>query len=150
MTRPAIIVDVDGTLAEFDPERVRDWVLGEHKDWGPFFEHMENAPTIEPIVNLVRLLKAQGQAILICSGRPESYRQATLGWLEKNRIPYHRAYLRPDGQDNVTDETVKEALLMQMRIDGYTPWLVLDDRDAVVQQWRRLGLTCLQCAPGDF
>lgn len=150
MTIPAIIVDVDGTLAAFDPERVRDWVLGEQKHWQPFFEHMENAPVIESVANLVRLLRAQDQAILICSGRPESYRQATLGWLDRNRIPYHQAYLRPDGHDHVADETVKESLLMQMHIDGYSPWLVLDDRDAVVQQWRNLGLTCMQCASGDF
>lgn len=150
MTIPAVIVDVDGTLAHFEPEQVRAWVLGVQKHWRPFFEHMADAPVIEPVANLVRLLKAQNQAILICSGRPEGYRHATLDWLDRNRIPYHQAYLRPEGQDHVADETVKEKLLQQMRTDGYVPWLVLDDRDAVVQQWRNLGLTCLQCASGDF
>ncbi|MEX2365263.1 MAG: hypothetical protein WD601_01570, partial [Pseudohongiellaceae bacterium] len=87
------------------------WVLGEQKQWQPFFEHMENAPAIEPVARLVRLLEAQDQAILICSGRPERYRRETLGWLDKNRIPYDQAYLRPDGQDRVADETVKEQLL---------------------------------------
>lgn len=150
MTQPAVIVDVDGTLAAFEPEKVRPWVLGEQKHWQPFFLHMENAPIIEPIAKLVRLLKAQGQAILICSGRPESYRNETLDWLDRNEIPYDQAYLRPDGHDHVADETVKEELLQKMQGDDYFPWLVLDDRDAVVYQWRRMGLTCLQCAPGDF
>jgi hypothetical protein len=45
---------------------------------------------------------------------------------------------------------VKKALLEQIHVDGFSPWLVLDDRDAVVKGWRNLGLTCLQCAPGDF
>jgi octaprenyl-diphosphate synthase len=27
---------------------------------------------------------------------------------------------------------------------------VIDDRKSVVERWRKLGLTCLQCAPGDF
>ncbi|WP_442934833.1 phosphatase domain-containing protein [Nitrincola sp. A-D6] len=45
---------------------------------------------------------------------------------------------------------VKSRLLEQIRASGYNPWLVLDDRDSVVNQWRTLGLTCLQCAPGDF
>jgi hydroxymethylpyrimidine pyrophosphatase-like HAD family hydrolase len=150
MTIPAIIVDVDGTLATFEPEQVRPWVLGDQKHWQPFFLHMENAPAIEPVVKLVRLLKAQGQAILICSGRPDSYRDETLGWIDRNQIPYDQAYLRPDGQDHVADETVKERLLQKMWADNYAPWLVLDDRDAVVRQWRRMGLTCLQCASGDF
>lgn len=150
MTIPAVIVDVDGTLAAFEPEAVRPWVLGEQKHWKPFFEHMAEAPAIEPIAQLVRLLKAQNQAILICSGRPEAYRDETLRWLNANRIPFQNAYLRPDGQDHVADEAVKAMLSQTMRHDGYEPWLVLDDRDAVVRQWRNLGLTCLQCAWGDF
>ena len=29
--KPCIIVDIDGTLAEFDAEKMRDWVLGSEK-----------------------------------------------------------------------------------------------------------------------
>ncbi len=66
------------------------------------------------------------------------------------KSPFDAMYLRPEGDDHVDDEKVKAALLNQMHRDGFAPWLVLDDRDAVVAQWRALGLTCLQCAPGDF
>ncbi|WP_337588678.1 hypothetical protein [Nitrincola nitratireducens] len=48
------------------------------------------------------------------------------------------------------DEVVKAELLEDMKVAGFEPWLVLDDRDAVVAQWRALGLTCLQCAEGNF
>ncbi|EHA14224.1 MULTISPECIES: HAD family acid phosphatase [unclassified Halomonas] len=146
----AVIVDVDGTLAEFHPHQVSDWVLGSQKQWEPFFAHMAEAPVIEAIAKLVNILKAQGQQIVICSGRPDSHREHTLRWLERHSIPFDAMYLRPEGDDHVDDETVKEALLERMRSDGFAPWLVLDDRDAVVAQWRALGLTCLQCAPGDF
>ncbi len=87
---------------------------------------------------------------MICSGRPDSHREHTQRWLERHTIPFDAMYLRPEGDDHIDDEEVKAALLNQMRSDGFTPWLVLDDRDAVVAQWRALGLTCLQCAPGDF
>jgi len=146
----AVIVDVDGTLAEFHPHQVSDWVLGSQKQWEPFFAHMAEAPVIEAIAKLVNILKAQGQQIVICSGRPDSHREHTLRWLERHSIPFDAMYLRPEGDDHEDDETVKEALLERMRSDGFAPWLVLDDRDAVVAQWRALGLTCLQCAPGDF
>ena len=146
----AVIVDVDGTLAEFHPTKVHKWVLGPAKQWDPFFAFMAEAPVIEPVARLVKLLKAQGQKIIICSGRPDTHREHTHEWLTRNAIPFDAMYLRPDGHDHVDDEAVKEALLSTMREDGFEPWLVLDDRDAVVAQWRALGLTCLQCAPGDF
>jgi len=146
----AVIVDVDGTLAEFHPHQVSDWVLGSQKQWEPFFAHMAEAPVIEAVAKLVKILKAQGQQIVICSGRPDSHREHTQRWLERHTIPFDAMYLRPEGDDHVDDEAVKEVLLERMRSDGFAPWLVLDDRDAVVAQWRALGLTCLQCAPGDF
>ena len=146
----AVIVDVDGTLAEFYPHDVSDWVLGSKKQWDPFFAHMADAPVIETVAKLVKILKAQGQQIVICSGRPDSHRDHTQRWLERHTIPFDAMYLRPEGDDHVDDEIVKAALLTRMRDDGFAPWLVLDDRNAVVAHWRALGLTCLQCAPGDF
>ena len=150
MKSEAIIVDVDGTLAQFDPELVKQWVLGREKDWQPFFEHMSQAPVFENILKLVNILKAQQQKIIICSGRPRSYQVHTVKWLERYNIPYDAIYLRPDNADELNDEQVKDQLLQQMLADGYQPWLVLDDRNSVVEHWRHLGLTCLQCAPGDF
>nr|WP_027967811.1 HAD family acid phosphatase [Halomonas halocynthiae] len=146
----AVIVDVDGTLAELDTETVGPWVLGAEKHWDPFFQHMATAPVIEPVARLVNLLKAQGQHILICSGRPASHTDHTHDWLVSNAIPFDALYLRPAGDDEVADEEVKARLLGRMREDGYRPWLVIDDRNAVVAGWRQLGLTCLQCADGDF
>ncbi|GGC05714.1 hypothetical protein GCM10011352_34870 [Marinobacterium zhoushanense] len=145
-----VIVDVDGTLAQFEPSEVHQWVLKKEKDWEPFFAHMSEAPVVEPIRALVRILKAQQQRIVICSGRPDSHRHHTLAWLDRHEIPYDGVYLRAQGDDAVDDEAVKQDLLAQIRADGFQPWLVIDDRDAVVARWRELGLTCLQCAPGSF
>lgn len=150
MNSEAVIVDVDGTLATFNPHQVKQWVLGVEKDWEPFFEHMSEAPVIENVLKLVNILKAQGQKILICSGRPAAYQQQTVSWLARHNIPYDAIYLRPENADHISDEQVKDQLLTVMYQHGYQPWLVLDDRDAVVDHWRSLGLTCLQCAKGDF
>lgn len=148
--KDAVIVDVDGTLAVFNPDREGRWVNGTEKSWDLFFEVMREAPVIEPVIKLVRTLKQQKNAILICSGRPKAYEQETKDWLMKNEIPFDGIYLRPHNCDEVPDEIVKRELLNSIYIDGFAPWLVLDDRDSVVKQWRDLGLTCLQCAPGNF
>ncbi|MBA4502638.1 phosphatase domain-containing protein [Marinobacterium marinum] len=149
-TGDTVIVDVDGTLAQFDPAAVNQWVLKSEKQWDPFFEFMRDAAVIQPVSSLVKMLKAQEQKIVICSGRPDSHRRHTLEWLDRHEIPYDGVYLRAVGDDQVDDEAVKQKLLEQIRADGFSPWLVLDDRDAVVARWRELGLTCLQCAPGGF
>lgn len=148
--RAAVIVDVDGTLARFRPEVEGQWVLGPDKQWAAFFDAMADAPVLEPVARLVRLLQAQGQAVLICSGRPAAWQAHTQAWLAQHAIAWDAMYLRAPEDDAVPDEVVKARLLAHMLRDGWAPWLVLDDRDAVVAQWRALGLTCLQCAPGRF
>ena len=148
--RAAVIVDVDGTLAQFRPEVEGRWVLGPEKQWDAFFEAMRDAPAIAPVAHLVRLLHAQGNAVLICSGRPVAWQAQTEAWLARQGIAWDAMYLRQPQDDAVPDEIVKAQLHAQMLEAGWAPWLVLDDRDAVVAQWRALGLTCLQCAPGNF
>lgn len=150
MLKDSVIVDVDGTLAEFNPELVKDLVLGEHKDWIPFFELMEEAQPVKEIKRLVDILKASGQSIVICSGRPAKHQNYTVRWLEKHNIPFDGIYLRAETDDHLPDEIVKSQLLQKMEEDGFNPWLVIDDRTAVVNFWRNAGLCCLQCAPGDF
>lgn len=148
--RAAVVVDVDGTLARFRPEIEGRWVLGPEKSWPEFLAAMHDTPLIEDVARLVQMLQAQGQAVLICSGRPSAWQAETEGWLRRQGITWDGMYLRSPQDDALPDEVVKAALHAQMLADGWQPWLVLDDRDAVVAQWRALGLTCLQCAPGNF
>jgi hypothetical protein len=65
-------------------------------------------------------------------------------------IPYDALYLRRSDEDALSDPAVKRSALERIRADAFQPWLVVDDRSAVVAFWRDAGLTCLQCAPGDF
>lgn len=111
---------------------------------------MADAQPNTAIRRLVALLGAGQQQIVICSGRPAHFRHYTEAWLARHDIAWDGLYLRPEGDDEVTDEEVKKGLLRQIMADGYQPWLVIDDRQAVVDFWRSAGLTCLQCAPGDF
>ncbi len=146
----SVIFDVDGTLAEFDAARLGHLVHGSEKRWGPFFEAMADAPPVAPVRRLAQLLAASGLTILICSGRPRAWEGATRDWLVGNEVPHHAVYLRPDNGHAWSDATVKRYLLDAILADGHRPWLVVDDRSSVVAFWRSAGLTCLQCAEGDF
>ncbi|WP_323781744.1 HAD family acid phosphatase [Thalassovita sp.] len=145
-----VIFDIDGTLAEFDAPRLGHLVHGEIKHWDAFHDAMASAPVIEPVLRLLTRLKAQGEAIVLCSGRPEGWRDQTAAWLAAVGIQHDALYLRRRDEDHASDPEVKRSALDRIHADGYRPWLVVDDRSAVVDFWRGTGLTCLQCAPGDF
>ncbi|WP_240626507.1 HAD family hydrolase [Thalassospira lohafexi] len=148
--RDAVVFDMDGTLAHFDADTLGHLVHGVEKHWDAFFDAMDLAKPIENIERLLRILHASGHAIVICSGRPAGWQHRSEAWLRAHNIPFDGMYLRPIDADHRTDEEVKEDLLAQIRADGFDPWLVVDDRSRVVDKWREMGLTCLQCAPGDF
>jgi hypothetical protein len=52
--------------------------------------------------------------------------------------------------DRREDYLVKEEIYKNHIDQIYNVMFVLEDRKQVVDMWRRLGLTCLQCAPGEF
>ncbi|RPE66580.1 putative acid phosphatase of HAD superfamily subfamily IIIB [Pacificibacter maritimus] len=147
---PCVVFDVDGTLAEFDAERLGYLVHGVEKHWEEFHLAMAQAAPIAPIAKLMRRLKESGETILICSGRPKGWAKHTVAWLHKHDLPFDGIYLRDEDQDAASDPVVKRRALKEMQADGFHPWLVIDDRSSVVDAWRGEGLVCLQCAPGDF
>jgi hypothetical protein len=52
--------------------------------------------------------------------------------------------------DSRKDSIVKQELYEKHIEPSYDVFVVLDDRNQVVDMWRSLGLVCLQVAPGDF
>ncbi|MQQ09303.1 polynucleotide kinase [Epibacterium sp. SM1979] len=144
------IFDIDGTLAEFDADKLGHLVHGVDKHWDAFHDAMAETAVIEPVARVMRHLHAAGEKIVLCSGRPRGWQAQTEAWLIKNNLPFDAVYLRHDGTDAMSDPDVKHALLEEMRGDGYAPWIVFDDRSSVVAFWRAQGLICLQCAAGDF
>lgn len=135
---PVILVDLDGTLA----------LLGERSPY-----QIEGIENDEPRKDLRALLAALEGAydIVFMSGRGEAARESTMRWLEKHMLWFDRSelHMRPDG-DYRPDWIVKYELFNQHVRDRFDVVVVFDDRDQVVDMWRRLGLTVYQVAPGNF
>jgi hypothetical protein len=85
--------------------------------------------------------------IILCSGRNESHREETEAWMKREGVNYHEIRLRADG-DMRSDTIAKREMLRGL--DKSKILFVVEDRSRVVEMWRSEGLTCLQCAPGDF
>lgn len=146
MSRRAVIFDIDGTLA--DASHRLHHITGGKRDWDAFFGTMGDDTPVEPICDLLTYL-IDKTAIVLCSGRPETYRGVTEAWLHRAGIVgYDALYMRPAG-DFRPDHIVKAQLLAGMREDGFEPWLAIDDRPSIVAMWRENGITCLQCRDWD-
>lgn len=139
MKPPCILVDIDGTIALRGDRSPHDHDTS-----------MEDAPNW-PIIRLVNSLDIAASELILISGRDEKYRDVTEYWLATHGIFKHRHSLimRPRG-DNRPDEVVKEELYRRNIEPHFTVLYVFDDRNKVVAMWRRLGLTCLQVADGNF
>lgn len=141
------IIDIDGTLADCR-HRLHYVLPGSRPNWEAFFGCMGDDTVIDPVRKVVTALATMNRVVL-CSGRPENYRNVTEQWLDDNGISYDRLYMRP-ANDTRPDHVVKRQILAGIIEDGYEPFVVIDDRNSVVEMWRDEGLVCLQAAPPEL
>lgn len=145
MAREIVIFDIDGTLADVS-ERIHH-LRRSPKNWSGFFAGMAQDEAIHSMVRLCNLLFDAGVRIVLCSGRNESHRATTETWLAREGVRYHELRLRRD-DDRRSDVLAKREMLAGLPKEQIL--FVVEDRARVVEMWRAEGLTCLQCAPGDF
>lgn len=138
---PSIVMsDLDGTLALWDAKGHR----------GPYnAELCELDDPNPPVLATLHAMADHGYRIVYMSARDEQFRQQTLRWLRNIHAPEGPLFMRPDG-DTRKDWVVKSELFEQFIRGRFNVEFVLDDRNQVVDFWRRLGLTVFQVAPGDF
>ncbi|MFD2937059.1 phosphatase domain-containing protein [Spirosoma flavum] len=136
-----VLVDIDGTVA----------IMG---DRSPFDWHRVGVDAPKwPIINLVKALRASDYAIVFFSGRDAVCRTETTAWLEHyfDWQPADYGLFMRQQNDNRKDAIIKQELFDRHIIGRYYVELVVDDRQQVVDMWRRtLGLTCVQVDYGDF
>lgn len=134
---PAIIVDIDGTIASH-PQR------GHHD-----YDAVSTDEPIQNVIDLVRLL-ADRYEIVYVSGRPDRCREDTRNWLVNHGLPFPEFFFQRKTGDYRPDDVVKRELYDAHIAGEFDVKYVLDDRNRVVKMWRELGLTVLQVADGDF
>jgi predicted kinase len=135
--QPAVIVDIDGTVAIHGDERGHyeyDKISTDRPNWC--------------MIDVVRNIPEDWKTIFL-SGREDRCKEETVDWLFKHGIYSGMLFMRATG-DHRPDYIIKQELFDAHIRDEYNVRYVLDDRDQVVKMWREMGLTCLQVAPGDF
>lgn len=125
-------------------------------NWDAFHAACVDDTPIQPVINIIWALSCLKTEIWIWSGRMETVREQTLDWIDQNvSLKYTGPFdmlvkMRPAG-DYTPDDQLKESWLHAMSPEDRARLvMVFDDRDRVVNMWRRNGVVCAQVAPGDF
>lgn len=140
-----VVFDIDGTLSNV--EKRKHHLEKSPKDFDSFYLAMgEDDPRVE-IIDLCNMHFDAGWTVFLFTGRPESYRELTVTWLEKHKVSYHELHMRPDAQRYESDYKIKQEMIEKV---GVKISLAIDDRDQAVRMWRENGIVCLQCAEGKF
>ncbi|WP_228979309.1 AAA family ATPase [Streptomyces sp. DH12] len=134
----AVLCDIDGTLA----------LRGER---GPYdFTRCDEDLPNAPVRHALRAFRhADGDAVVLLSGRGEEHRPMTEAWLRHHDVPYDELWMRAAG-DVRRDDVVKAELFDRHVRGRYAVRVSLDDRDRVVAVWRRMGLPTWQVDYGAF
>jgi predicted kinase len=136
---PTIVCDLDGSLAR----------IGNRSPYDASNCDVVDFP-MEMTVETVKLYYQAGYKIVFCTGRMEKDRAPSSRFIERC-VPgmEYVLFCRPDN-DQRKDHIVKEEMFNNNIKGKYWVKLVIDDRNSVVQGWRKMGLVCWQVADGDF
>ena len=135
-----VVFDIDGTLANI--EHRLDYVRSKPKNWKAFDAGIPNDKVNEPVAKVFHAMAAEGNTIVLASGRNERTREATEKWLYENSLFGFgiKLYMRK-ADDFRNDSIVKREMLDEIIADyGKKPDMVFDDRPRVVKMWRDAGI----------
>lgn len=132
--RPAIIVDVDGTLAKMGDRSPYDW------------KRVGIDEVISSTREIVRRFYKDHE-VIIFSGRDGVCYPETYKWLIDNEIPFDQLHMRSEG-DMRKDSIIKRELFDE-HAANYDVRLVIDDRLQVTRMWFEMGLPVIRVGDPD-
>ena len=147
-----IIFDLDGTLADISVRKKLATKPNGKMDWDKFLDpdNIKLDVPNDPVVKMAQFFAEGGFNIVIFSGRSDKTIHTTRSWLTRNRVPFHKLVMR----DSVTHHFVPDDILKKDMLDKHVDiddvFLVVDDRQKVVDMWRSLGLKVFQVDEGNL
>jgi phosphoglycolate phosphatase-like HAD superfamily hydrolase len=140
MRPDTVVFDLDGTLANLDHRR--PMLDDKPPRWDDFYEACEDDKPNEWLFTVLRTFQDAGFKIQIVSARRFGVLRKTLAWLYQYiQQPFELSLVRPDG-DYTPDTILKKKWLDEYGKDRIL--CVFDDRQKVVDMWRKEGVKCAQ------
>lgn len=151
---PAIIVDIDGTIADIS-HRLH-FIEWEKKDWDGFYQHLSDDKPKQEIIDLIKIIyydednRWDNLQLIFVTGRSDKYAAITDTWLRKHFTQFSYELFMRIEWDFRQDYEIKKEIYENDIKDKYDVKYVFEDRDQVVNMYRELWLTVLQVANGNF
>ena len=144
-TRPkAVIVDVDGTLA--DVRAIRHHVATKPKNFDAFHAASAHVGPNQQAIDFVTRHHAAGFVIIVVTARLQTWFDVTNTWLHRHMpVPFDGPFHRPDGDfrpDVQVKRDIHRYLSRHFDIRG-----ACDDNPNVVALWTELGIP-VEVVPG--
>lgn len=128
----AIVMDLDGTLA-----------LHTDRDWWEYDKCGSDA-VCDVIGEVYRAYEARGDvAIIVMTGRPETYFNETALWLQNHGFRYHRLFMRA-ADDRSSNVYYKSHVLNTQIMPNFDVIAAFEDNPPVVEMMVGLGVTVFQ------
>lgn len=136
------VFDLDGTLADIN-HRLH-LIKGERKDWPSFLRSCVSDGPKQWVIDLLNLCRKDGE-ILVLSGRSDEVEGYTRDWLKEHHVFYDYLAMRKQ-HDYRPDDLLKIEMLNDfLRDKDFKVQFIVDDRQRVVDMWRKNGFNVLQC-----
>lgn len=139
-----IICDLDGTLA-----------IDQERGWYEYTKVIDD-PVDPRLLRIIKNYLKQDIRVFFLTGREDIgvCREMTKRWLEEHLGEHENIFdynliMRERG-DHRPDQITKKELYENYIKDSYNVLCVFDDRQKVVDMWRKEGLLCCQVAKGDY
>ena len=130
-----VVCDIDGTLANVLP-----WLHLLPKNWEEYFSHTHEFQAISQNVTLIQSLLDQEHFIYFITGRPESNREQTEKWIEKNFTLHSNSVLLMRQNDDFR-------LSYKFKLEHFrqiNPSLIIDDEPDLIEHATKNGFHALQ------
>lgn len=141
MKRKAIIVDIDGTIAE-------------KYFWRNYYEYdkVELDTPIQWVIDIIELFSYYQPSleIIFLTGRKEGSRKVTREWIKKNTIIQDFLLLMRPDDDKRLDYVVKKEIYLRDIEPEYEVIAVFEDGRRNVEMFRELGLLTFQHVEWDY
>ena len=144
--RKLYVFDLDGTLANIDHRL--NLIKCERPDWPSFYRSCVSDSPKHWVISLLDMCKQRGE-ILILSGRSDEVEGYTRDWLQQHSIMYDYLAMRPAGNSQADHILKKKMMEDFLRDKDFEVQFIVDDRQRVVDMWRKNGFNVLQCEAWD-
>ena len=126
---PAVIFDIDGTLALRNDRSPFDWHL------------VKDDSLNKPVWETYQAFQLMGYKMIIFTGRDAVCEDATKEWLDENDIQYDEFRIRPKG--NTEKDSIIKRRFLEDIIENYHIKLAVDDRKSIKRMWQQSGIFIL-------